>query len=267
MQMLIDTATDDPAHIYAQAKMLLSLFETVPAVPKQAGPQASIEGLKLVGVTPIVTVLPDAPPPPPPPPPSVTTATAPAGSTGIVTSGGADALLDSAGVKWDAKLHTSTKTKTIDGKWKPRKPRDGAPPPVPPVTNVQRVPVLVGPNAGTFNTTENLPAPPPVPPSMALPPPPPPPTVLVPSAVDDEPDAPIESDDTGGSNVVPPGAPEGIDFATFIVQITSAMNTGEITQARIHEVQTQFGLTSLFSLNEAESAKLQDVARAFGFVS
>jgi hypothetical protein len=253
MQMLIDTATDDPAHIYAQAKMLLALFETVPASPKEAAPKAA-EGLKIApldvphgGSSRGIDTPP--PPPPPPPPPSASTAMGAAGSTANLTSGSASALIDSAGVKWDSKLHTSTKTKDMDGRWKPRKPRDTTPPAPPSVP------------AGT-----NTPSPPPPPPvSMAAPPTPPPPSVLVPSS-DDDPEVNVESD-TGGSSVVPPGTPQGIDFATFIVQITTALNAGEITQARINEVQNKFSIVSLFSLNEGESAKLQDVAKEFGFVS
>jgi len=233
--MLIDTATDDPAHIYAQAKMLLSLFETVPVAPKETGTDKKPLAFDV-----------DAPKAAPAVP--VAAATAIPAATGPVSSTGADALVDSAGVKWDHKLHTSTKTKDIAGKWKARKPRE-APVPLPPPT----VP------AGT--NTAPSPPPPPPPASMDAPPIPPPPTVLVPSSDDD-----IEVEtDTGGVELVPAGAAQGIDFATFIARLTSGMNDGSITQVRVAEVQKQLDIAALFSLGDTEADKLQDAVKAFGF--
>lgn len=240
LQVLIDTNTDSPAEMRALARILIEAADAA-TTPE---PQIGVEGWKLAGVTPVLEIKTDAPPPPPPPPrpPEFTL------PPGVPDISGRPS--DSAGVVWDPKLHTSTKTKDIDGKWKARKPRE-APVPLHPAT----VP------SGTTPT----PPPPPAPPAtMATPTPPPPPTVMVPSTDDD---IDVTTDDTGEPEMVQTGASAGIDFATFIVQITTALNAGEITQARISEVQKQFNLTSLFSLNDLEAAKLQDVAKAFGFVS
>lgn len=140
-----------------------------------------------------------------------------------------NAEVDSEGAVWSAKLHSSTKSKTIDGKWKARKPRDATPVP-PPVV------VPAATNAVSI---------------------PPPPTVMVPSSED--------PGDTGEPIPLPPGALAGIDFPTFITRITAGMNDGSITQVTISEIQKANGLVSLFSLADTESAKLPAVAAAFGF--
>ena len=252
LELLIDFAKETPETIRAAIRMLQAFDQAAP-VETRRGAGAVEEAT--AGLAEAVAHL------TPPPPQSMTPAVPVAAATAIpaatdpASSTGADALVDSAGVKWDPKLHTSTKTKTIDGKWKARKPREAPVPLVPvPVPGV---------------TTGTVPPPPPPPPPVSMTPPPPP-SVLVPSAEpevnDDEPEVNVEAD-SGGTGMVSTGEAQVIDFATFIVQITTALNAGEITQARIHEVQTQFGLTSLFSLNDTEAAKLQDVARAFGFAS
>lgn len=293
LQLLIDTNTDSPAEMRAVARLLIEAAEAATAPEESDREEASRTTISRVGAlerTEKVAILKDDAPPPPPPPPSLESAFANKASVPLPpppppasdkvepildahrimtlpTSGGAAALVDSAGVRWDSKLHTSTKTKDIDGKWKARKPRE-APVPLHPAT----VP------AGTS-------APPPPPPpvrmdaaqaaevraaALAPPPPPPPPTVLVPSAESDPDgdDINVESDDTGGSGLVSQGeAPVLIDFASFIARLTSGMNDGSVTQIRVAEVQKQLDIVSLFSLGDTEAAKLQDAVQAFGFVS
>lgn len=270
MQILIDTNTDSPAEMRAVARLLTEAADaaTTPKPRRGAGAvEEATAGLseavaRLAPPAPAISLEPafannaNVPPPPPPPPASdkgepVLDAYRVMPPMPPSIPALADALTDSAGVKWDSKLHTSTKTKDIDGKWKARKPREA--------------PVPLHPPTVPAGTSVAPPPPPPVPPSLPqVPVPPPPPTVMVPSA---EVDADIEQDDSSGSSVVQEGAPQGIDFPSFIVQITTGVNNGSLTQARIAEVQNQFGLVSLFSLNEGESAKLQDVAAAFGFTS
>jgi len=150
---------------------------------------------------------------------------------------------DSTGVVWSAAQHTSTKSKTIDGRWKPRKPRDATPPapPVPVVTNSTSVPPpppIVAKVQGVPVTQAELPA---ALAAMPAPVPPPPPAA-------------------------PTAAPTGIDFPTFITKLTQGMNDGTVNQANVAEIQARFGIDSLFWLNDREASKLQDVAAAFGFV-
>lgn len=266
MQVLIDTNTDSPAEMRALARILTKAADAA----QEPSPQAGVEGLKFAGVTPILEIKTDAPPPPPPPPPTtpvvpVAAATVIPAATAPVSSTDAGALIDSAGVKWDYRLHTSTKTKDIDGKWKARKSRE-APVPLHPAT----VP------AGT--SASPPPPPPPIPVGIRNPAsltiadikrlpdaPPPPPSVMVPSAEPSDDDINVESDDTSGPSVVPAGEAQRIDFASFIARLTSGMNDGSITQVRVAEVQKELGIVSLFSLGDTEAAKLQDAVRAFGF--
>lgn len=63
-----------------------------------------------------------APPPPPapvaPPPPSATPVAPPPTAPSGAPSASANALVDSAGVIYDARIHAQTQTKTADGQWK-----------------------------------------------------------------------------------------------------------------------------------------------------
>lgn len=261
MEILIDTAKETAEGIRDAIRMLQALVGPDHSQEKAPRRGAGAVEEATAGLSEAVARLPETPPPPPPPQSmtsavpvaatNTTSATEDASSAGTIPR--ADSMIDSAGVAWNNKLHTSTKTKDIDGKWKPRKSREA---PVPLPTSV--VPPV---------TTVPTPPPPPIPASFTPLPTPPPPLVMVPSAGDDEADADIEPDMAGGVGLVPKGPQEGIKFADFIVQVTTAANNGALSQARIAEVQKQFGLVSLFSLQEGEASKLQDVARAFGFAS
>lgn len=257
LQVLIDTNTDSPAEMRALARILTEAADAA----TEPTPQTGVDDLIRVGITPVLEIKTDAPPPPPPPPPTtpvvpVAAATVITAATAPVSSTDAGALIDSAGVKWDYRLHTSTKTKDIDGKWKARKSRE-APVPLHPAT----VP------AGT--SAPPPPPPPPVPPSVTqMPVPPPPPSVMVPSAEPSDDDINVESDTAAPSEstgVSQGTAPVGLDFASFIARLTSGMNDGSITQVRVAEVQKELGIVSLFSLGDTEAAKLQDAVKAFGF--
>jgi hypothetical protein len=250
---MFDSATDDARDLLVIAEGLCGLrnpqeFQSR-AEPRDAG----------------------APPlPPPPPPPAIPAAPGAAAivipaATDPASFTAADALIDSAGVKWDAKFHTSTKTKDIDGRWKTRKSREAP------------VPLA---RAAVPSVTKS--APPPPPPQMpagappvgttyqqAPPPPPPPPPTVMPQQSDDT-DIDVESDSAspGEPERVSAGtAPVAIDFAGFISRLTAGMNDGSITQIRVAEVQKQLGLVSLFSLGDTEVAKLQDAISAFGFLT
>lgn len=181
MQFLIDTATDSPQELYKIGRFLVDQFETVPAPSHEAG--GDTLGQDAGAATK------DGPLPPPPPPVTFTGIidTSPVGDDtdpdvdvdeaqnvtavtvstelpvtvyGTTTTEGSGPLVDSAGVAWSAALHTSTKSKTIDGRWKPRKPRDAPPPPPPPA---------VVATMEAQNKPGNVPPPPPAPPSSAAP--------------------------------------------------------------------------------------------------
>jgi hypothetical protein len=251
-QIMIDTNTDSPAHILAIAQMLVIQFQTVPVPAQDASPAPTIEQREaaqvkdadliaaIVKTTAHIDLTPVAAAPLPPPP-------APPAALGpIPLPPGVAVERDSAGVAYDAAVHSSTRSKTIDGKWKARRNRTSAAAPAAPVADA-------APPA----------APIPPPPVSAAPIPPPPnvPPVFLPA--DDE-----DADDTGESAGLPPGPNAGpvMDFPTFIANLTAGMNTGAISQEKINEVMRTFALDSLFALN-SKPEKVAEVARAFGFGS
>jgi hypothetical protein len=252
-QIMIDTNTDSPAHILAIAQMLVAQFETVPVPAQEANPPTieqreagQVKDADLIAAIVKTTAHIDLTPVPSPPAP-------PAALGPIPLPPGVAVERDSAGVPYDATVHSSTRSKTIDGKWKARRNRTSAAAPAAPET--------VAPPA--------VPIPPP--PVSALPPLPPPVTAapLPPNAppgflpADDE-----DEDDTGGAAGLPSGPNAGavMDFPTFITLLTARMSTGAIPQDKINEVMRTFGLDSLFALN-SKPEKVADVARAFGLVA
>lgn len=160
---------------------------------------------------------------------------------------------DSAGVVYDANLHSSTKSKTIDGKWKARRNRGGAQVPAG-TTNgtlsIQGVKIEPGQEAAAIAkyVADNA-TPIPLPPTGI----PAPPASVAPQADDD---IEIEAD--------APAAAPGMDFPTFISLITAGMNAGTVSQAKITEVMAAHKLDSLFSLNTKPDL-VSVVARDFGF--
>lgn len=251
MQLMIDTADETPESLYRISTFLRSFSES-PVAPRATNPEAgtTINGpaapvelkpdvdfvvtttykagapLVVVPMPPPETVSPPMIPPPPGPAP------------------GPD--FDTAGVQWSAALHTSTKTKTIDGQWKPRTKRGAA--------------VPADTTAGKTSIQGVLVPPPLVPAAIAeyagpqtpmIPPPP-----MRPPVSANEDDADIEDD-----------SPVAVDFPTFISNITSGMNAGTVTQKQIDEIQTAHGLQNLFSLSSATPEVLAQVSAAFGFAS
>jgi hypothetical protein len=251
-QIMIDTTADSPAHILAIAQMLVAQFQTVPVAAQDANPAPTIEQREaaqvkdaaliasIVATTAHIDLTPAAPLAPLPPP-------APPAALGpIPLPPGVAVERDSAGVAYDAAVHSSTRSKTIDGKWKARRNRtSAAAAPAAPVAPVAP------------------PAAPIAPPVSAAPIPPPPnvPPVFLPA--DDE-----DADDTDESAGLPPATNAGpvMDFPTFIASLTAGMNTGAISQDKINEVMRTFALDSLFALN-SKPEKVAEVARAFGFIS
>lgn len=242
MQIMIDTATDDPIELKHLGAWLVATFapeapsiegrndDTIPLHPEAPAPiPMPPNAIPVLGAPNFVTTLPPVIPPPPGPAPAIE--------------------LDSAGQPWSSALHASTKAKTIDGRWKARKSRGGSP---------------VVP-AGTQAMTP-LPAPapvlvPPIPATLPLPIPPPPnvPPVSLPS-VDTDPDVTVEPD------AVPEGAAPGIDFPTFITKIGEGMADQSITQSRIAEVLAKFKLGGLFDLNTRPDL-VAEVAAEFGITA
>lgn len=156
---------------------------------------------------------------------------------------------DSKGVQWSAALHTSTKTKTIDGQWKPRTKR-GANAVVPADTTAPHTDTMGKTSIqGVVIPAAQLPA------ALAaytgaVPIPPPP--MIAPPGADDE--FEVEGD-----------VALGVTFPEFIANVTAGMNAGTVTQARIAEVMAEFKLDSVFSLNAADGDVLAQVSKAFGF--
>jgi hypothetical protein len=151
--------------------------------------------------------------------------------------------LDSAGVAYDANLHSSTRSKTIDGKWKARRHRGANVTGVTSggTTSVQGVKIPPGQETAAITAYAGPQAPPPIPP---------PPSTLAPPA--DDADVEVEAD-----------APSALDFPTLINHVTQGMTTGAITQARIAEVLAEYKLDSLFALN-TRPALVSPVAMALG---
>lgn len=259
MQLMIDTADETPESLYRISTFLRSFSD----MPAAANPEA---GTTINGPAAPVVLKPDAPmiaPPPLTPPPiiavpvaaatAIQAATAPVLFTDTIVpmippppGPASDPLFDTAGVQWSAALHTSTKTKTIDGQWKPRTKRGAT--------------VPADTTAGKTSIQGVLVPPPLVPAAIAeyagpqtpmIPPPP-----MRPPVSANEDDADIEDD-----------SPVAVDFPTFISNITSGMNAGTVTQKQIDEIQTAHGLQNLFSLSSATPEVLAQVSAAFGFAS
>lgn len=239
MQITIDTVLDTPKALRILAQFLddYAAAHSTPGEPavNESPPE---HGLSMsasdfapipsvpVPVAPVIPLPVDLVPIVPPPP-------GPAGAPEF----------DSAGVAYDPNKHSSTRGKTIDGKWKLRRNRSGS---VPAVTNgtlaIQGVPVPTGQETVAIATyvAGRVPVP--------LPPP-------VPASIVADDDAELEADE--------PAPP--MDFPTFITRITAGMNAGTITQLQIAETLAHFRLDSLFSLN-MKPELISDAAKAFGFV-
>jgi hypothetical protein len=271
MQIMVDTATDSPKQLRLLAQFLDD-YAAAHSAPVESPINESNDKAPIVlhaepDFKPEESLPADAferdeksPPPLIPPPPTVFIAPAPLSADVlpfIPPAPGPQPApeLDSAGVAYDANLHSSTKSKTIDGKWKARRNRGGSQVPadttsrlsiqgvkVPPGTEAEAIAAYVAGKA------------PLIPPPTGAPLIPPPPAAIVPQPDDD---AELEADEV-------PAAP-AMDFPTFITKITAGMNAATITQARITEVMAQFKLDSLFSLN-TKPELVGDVAKAFGFV-
>lgn len=276
MQIMIDTATDTAETLYRLSTFLRSISEVVPVAPGEAGttingPTEPVElkhepdfkpsdSLPPDNVDKGVKLAPMIPPPPgftlPPPniginhgslifaaPVAATSAPMIPPPPGVPAPG---PEFDSKGVQWSAALHTSTKTKTIDGQWKPRTKRgakvDTVPADTMGKTSIQGVEVPAGQLAAAIEAFAG--------PQVLIPPPP----VVAPPAVEDDTDVSAE-DDTATA----------VDFPTFISNITAGMNAGTVTQKQIDEVQTAHGLSNLFSLSTATPELLATVSAAFGF--
>lgn len=231
----LDSASDGFA-IYNLADLLARLHETQPAAPQDANSDAEETGEMKFNAASPYEVYPPA-------------GTIPAAPTLDV---------DADGVAYDAAIHSSTRSKTIDGRWKARRNRTGAAPPPPVPTATTDAP------------------PPPVP---GTPPPPPPvptvaPELVVVAAIPPPPDVPpvtlpgTDADDTDVPPIVPAGPPPRVmDFPTFITKITTGMQPGNgLTQARIDEVLKSLKIESLFSLN-GKQALIDAASAAFGFVA
>ena len=134
-------------------------------------------------------------------------------------------VLDVAGLPWDARIHSRTKSKTSDGKWRyQRGVHDHV------ITQVEAELKL---NTGTPIIPETLEAPayklPPTPAPAAVAPPPP----YVPPA----PVAPL-------IDIMAPKA----DFPTFMSKVTSLNQTGKIDRERVVLIIQQFGIPNIPSV-------------------
>lgn len=166
------------------------------------------------GVTALAAAAPPPPPPPasaPPPPPPI-----PAPPGPVVA-----AELDVRGMPYDARIHASNRAKKIDGSWKNRRGVDTAL--VATIEaqnkpgNVQRIPILVGPNAGKLSES--------VPPAAGAAPPPPPPPPL-----------------TAGGAAPAAAVPSAIDFRGLMQKIQAASAAGKLSDAQVYTAFASVGL-------------------------
>jgi hypothetical protein len=181
---------------------------------------------------------------------------------------------DTNGMPWDARIHASTKAKTIAGAWKNRRgvdeaerlaieatlPRNAPPtspapppasaiPPPPPSMGVTRVNgEVVPPGASIADAVAAMKAaPPPVPTSMAAP-------------VDDD-EADLEAD----TPPLPPAPPvQEIDFPTLMIKVSEAMGAGSMTLESVKKIINPLGVDTLFALSGRPDLVVP-VAKALGF--
>lgn len=209
------------------------------------GNAASIFGGQQVTMAPPVVdvVAPPPPPPPgsdpvfaaPPPAPPAPTNNGDGSATDLLR--GAD--LDADGIPWDARIHSTAKSKNADGRWKLLRG-----------VNKELVPQVIAELKGTPATTTPPPppaaapiAPPPPPGAAAVAPPPPPPA---PPAAAAAPATPP-----------PPPAPAGTDEAAQQTAIINGINSGKITVA---DLTTACIMLNVGNMMEAKNAgKLGDL--------
>lgn len=197
-----------------------------------------------------------APPPPPslvkiPEPPSSpiapnAAATSPAGATTQSSAGPVE--YDSAGVPWDARIHQKTKGVKKDHTWKLLKGIDQnivqgviaelsangklkpTMPAAPTAQPVQRVPVLIGPNAGQLS--ESVFGKSPLPAGAEAPPPPP------------------------ANNAPPPPPPSdaqpGTAFRTLVGRFAMATKAGHMTPQQLNALCQANGAPNIMALNSME---------------
>jgi hypothetical protein len=264
MQYMIDTATDSPQLIYQFGKFLTDFYATTPVAPRCANPEPDFKPSESLPADKFETnAAPMIPPPPgfplPPSIPAVPVAAVtaiPAATVHVLSTATIAPMIppppgvpvagpevDSKGVQWAAALHTSTKTKTIDGQWKARKARNSVvPADTMGKTSIQGVPVPPGTESAAIAAY------------VAGPVPIPPPPMMAPPVTEDDPEVEVENDTVAT-----------VDFPTFISNITAGMNAGTVTQKQIDEIQTAHGLQNLFSLSAATPELLSQVSAAFGF--
>ncbi len=263
MQLLIDTEAAPRAELLAIITMLQTVLEVREHVgadsPQLAAPEAPAAVTNILSLPAPTLAAPPAPPAdpsvfaanrdgrdnvhrghsdatPPPPPPPATVADGPAAvatTTAAVSVAASADGVDSTGVRWDERIHASTKAKTKDGAWRTR--RNLAPGVFDSVTAELRaahgVPVIPPPPA-----TVPLPPPPPVV-ANAIPPPPP---VTLPPAPP-----------TAGTAPVLPGAnAQPLKFSDVMQRITGAMSAGKLQRAQVDEMLLQLGVAGLLGLNQ-----------------
>lgn len=280
MQISIDTnEMDSPQSLRCMALFLKSLANTVdhldddtkPAKNLEAG--TTINGVgsdKLPKLTPdfepkdsmprdaLETGRKDAPSPAPLPP-NISLDTA-----GVVAIGGSTAPtlplppgpqppaeFDTAGVAWDINLHSSTRSRTIEGKWKARRNRGGA---------VGESDAAAVP-AGTVMRHDGSPWPTPHAVAPTLPTPP---TGATSAPVPLPPNNSMDGGELPAGSDARLTTSPGMDFATLVTKVTAAMGAGTLTQAGIVAVLGKHGLDSIFSLNLLPD-RVAAVATDFGF--
>jgi hypothetical protein len=227
LQLLLSGASPAPAKpLYEEFKEAQAADNRVPLTAVESNDAAAVFGsAPAVPLAP--SILPDATVSTAAPPPPV--ATAPTTTTpGPVSSGaGAGSVeLDSRGLPWDGRIHSSTKSKLANGQWK--NARGKSPEQIARVEDELRTATSAPPLAP-------VPAAPPVVPTV----PTPPPAVGVGAS----------SQITSASQPVAPVA-DPVDFVQLMPRISAAVASGVLPPSALNDACVANGLPSIVGLQQ-----------------
>lgn len=233
MQFMIDVGNDGVPQLRAIATLINQACDEREQAAKEAterGPQRSPaevfgnrealpEGFR-------TDVAPPPGTPTPPPPGTQLSPPAPPPAAPPPPVGNPDDY-DSAGVKYDPNVHSSSRAKLKDGKWKMRRggpSKTTAPPPMVPAS----------------------PPPATAPPAAAPPPPPSDPYV---AGIMSPPVTPTAAAPPPPSDPPPPPPPAGPTYRSLVAKITAAVQAGKMTHNRVKELCIAGGAPDLTTLN------------------
>lgn len=115
------TITADTSQAVSSIKQLEEAAATVPSVPTPLPPAPSTAAADLQPTVPVVTPVSSPEPSVPPAPAAPTAPTAAAPTAPVAPTSPAGVVLDTDGLPWDARIHSSSKAKNADGRWRAKK--------------------------------------------------------------------------------------------------------------------------------------------------